>query len=149
MGLAAACDICVATEEAVFAISEVRFGIIRSAISPYVIRAIGERQAARYFQSGERLSAAKAELLGLAHEVVPAAGIDTKISEIVEALLLGGPQAQAAAKRLITAVGKRSVPDSVIEDTAQRIARLRVTPEAKEGLSSFLEKPPAAWHVLD
>jgi len=145
MGLASACDICVAAEAAVFATSEVRFGIIPSAISPYVIRAIGERQAARYFQSAERISAAKAERLNLVHEVVPTDQLDATISEIVESLRQGGPLAQAAAKQLIGAVGKRAVPDSVIDDTANRIANLRSTPEAKEGLSAFIEKRPAAW----
>lgn len=145
MGLACACDICVAAEPAVFATSEVRFGIIPSAISPYVIRAIGERQALRYFQSGERIGAAKAEQLDLVHEVVPADRLDKKIGEIAEALLMGGPQAQAAAKDLVSAVGKRAVSDELVDETARRIAQLRATPEAKEGLGAFLEKRPAAW----
>ncbi|MFO1414084.1 MAG: enoyl-CoA hydratase/isomerase family protein [Burkholderiales bacterium] len=145
MGLASACDICVASEAAVFATSEVRFGIIPSAISPYVIRAIGERQAGRYFQSGERIDAARAERLGLAHEVVAADALDARIGAIVDALLQGGPRSQAAAKALVGAVGKRAVPDAVVDDTSRRIAALRATPEAKEGLAAFLEKRPAAW----
>jgi methylglutaconyl-CoA hydratase len=145
MGLACACDICVAVEETVFATSEVRFGIIPSAIGPYVIRAIGERQALRYFQTAERIAAARAERLGLAHEVVPAAELDGKIAEIVAALLQGGPLAQAAAKRLIDGIGKRAVSDAIVDDTARRIACLRATAEAKEGLAAFLDKRPAAW----
>lgn len=145
MGLASACDICVAGEKAVFATSEVKFGIIPSAISPYVIRAIGERQAYRYFQTAERISAARAAELGLAHEAVATEELDAKVAEIVDALLQGGPKAQAAAKALIRAVGNRPVADAVVEDTARRISQLRATPEAAEGLTAFLDKRPAAW----
>jgi methylglutaconyl-CoA hydratase len=129
----------------VFATSEARFGIIPSAISPYVIRAIGVRQAKRYFQSAERIDAARALALGLAHEVVEEEALDAKIDEVVQALLAGGPKAQAAAKELIDAVADRPLTAEVLEDTAQRIARLRATDEAREGLSAFLEKRPAAW----
>lgn len=145
MGLASACDICVAGEGAVFATSEVRFGIIPSAISPYVIRAIGARQAGRYFQTAERISAARARELGLAHEVVAADAIDARVHELVAALLQGGPRSQGAAKALIRAVADQPVSDALVEDTARRIATLRATPEAREGLAAFLDKRPAAW----
>lgn len=145
MGLASACDICVASEKAIFATSEVKFGIIPSAISPYVIRAIGERQSYRYFQSAERISAQRAGELGLAHEVVAPEALDDKVAEIVAALMQGGPKSQAAAKALIRAVAHQPVSDAVVEDTSRRIASLRATPEAKEGLSAFLDKRPAAW----
>ncbi|MFU2487020.1 enoyl-CoA hydratase/isomerase family protein [Thauera sp. WH-1] len=145
MGLASACDICIAGDRAVFATSEVKFGIIPSAISPYVIRAIGERQAYRYFQTAERINAARAADLGLAHEAVATEELDAKVKEVVEALLQGGPKSQAAAKDLIRAVANRPVSDAVVEDTARRIASLRATPEAKEGLAAFLDKRPAAW----
>lgn len=145
MGLAAACDICVAGEAAQFATSEVLFGIIPSAISPYVLRAIGERQAARYFQTAERISATRARELGLAHEVVAADQLDATIDSVVAALLKGGPRAQAAAKALIGGVGTRAVTDATIDDTARRIAGLRATAEAREGLAAFLEKRPASW----
>lgn len=145
MGLASACDICIAGDKAVFATSEVKFGIIPSAISPYVIRAIGERQAYRYFQTAERITSARAAALGLAHEAVATEELDAKVKEVVEALLQGGPKSQAAAKDLIRAVANRPVSDAVVEDTARRIASLRVTPEAKEGLAAFLDKRPAAW----
>ena len=145
MGLASACDICIAGDKAVFATSEVKFGIIPSAISPYVIRAIGERQAYRYFQTAERISTLRAAELGLAHEAVAGEELDVKVKEVVEALLQGGPKSQAAAKELIRAVANRPVSDAVVEDTARRIASLRVTPEAKEGLAAFLDKRPAAW----
>mgnify|MGYP002132896123 CR=1 FL=1 len=145
MGLASACDICVAGEGAVFATSEVRFGIIPSAISPYVIRAIGARQAGRYFQTAERISAARARELGLAHEVVATDALDAKVAEIVTALLQGGPRSQGAAKALIRAVADQPVSDALVEDTARRIATLRATPEAREGLGAFLDKRPASW----
>ena len=145
MGLASACDICIAGERALFATSEVKFGIIPSAISPYVIRAIGERQAYRYFQTAERIDARRAAELGLAHEAVASDALDAKVKEVVDALLLGGPKSQSAAKELIRAVANRPLSDAVVEDTARRIASLRVTPEAKEGLDAFLSKRPAAW----
>ncbi|GLT22768.1 enoyl-CoA hydratase [Zoogloea oryzae] len=145
MGLASACDICVASTAASFATSEVKFGIIPSAISPYVLRAIGARQAGRYFQTAERISAAEAKALGLAHEVVAPEELDAKVAGIVAALMQGGPKSQAAAKDLIRAVADQPVSDAVVEDTARRIAELRATPEAKEGLAAFLDKRQAAW----
>ena len=144
-GLASACDICIASDKAVFATSEVKFGIIPSAISPYVIRAIGERQSYRYFQTAERITAARAREIGLAHEVVAGEELDAKVAEVVVALLQGGPKAQAAAKDLIRGVANRPIDDGVAEDTARRISDLRATPEAKEGLDAFLSKRPAAW----
>ena len=110
-----------------------------------MIRAIGERQAYRYFQTAERINATRAAALGLAHEAVATEELDAKVSEVVAALLQGGPKSQAAAKDLIRAVANRPVSDAVVEDTARRIASLRVTPEAKEGLAAFLDKRPAAW----
>ena len=145
LGLAAACDICVASTAAVFATSEVRFGIIPGAISPYVLRAIGERQAYRYFQTAERFDAARAHALGLVHEVCAPEALDETVQRLVDALLGGGPMAQAAATDLIRAVANRPIDDAVVEDTACRIARLRATPEAREGLSAFLEKRKPSW----
>jgi len=145
MGLAAACDICVASTTAQFATSEVRLGIIPAVIAPYVVRAIGERQAYRYFQTAERIAADRAYEIGLVHEVVPAAELDAKIDEIIAELLAGGPRAQSAATELIRAVANRPVDAEVIEDTARRIARLRSTAEAQEGLGAFLEKRGPRW----
>jgi methylglutaconyl-CoA hydratase len=144
-GLTAACDIAVASTKAIFATSEVKFGIIPSAISPYVVRAIGARQAYRYFQSAERIDAARAREIGLVHEAVEPEQLDAKVQEIVAALLQGGPLAQAAAKDLIRAVDNQPINDNVVEDTAHRIAHLRATPEAREGISAFLDKRPPNW----
>jgi methylglutaconyl-CoA hydratase len=145
MGLAAACDIAVASTKAFFATSEVRFGIIPSAISPYVLRAIGARQAYRYFQTAERIDAARAREISLVHEAVEAEQLDARVQEIVGSLLQGGPLSQAAAKQLIRAVNQRPVNDTLVEDTAHRIAHLRATPEAREGIAAFLEKRSPAW----
>ena len=145
MGLASACDIAVASSKAFFATSEVKFGIIPSAISPYVLRAIGARQATRYFQSAERISAERAREIGLVHEAVEPEQLDAKVQEIVTALLQGGPLAQAAAKDLIRAVDHQPVHDILVEDTAHRIAHLRATPEAREGISAFLDKRSPTW----
>ncbi|MDP3538123.1 MAG: enoyl-CoA hydratase/isomerase family protein [Azonexus sp.] len=144
-GLTAACDIAVASTKAFFATSEVKFGIIPSAISPYVVRAIGARQAYRYFQSAERIDAARALQLGLVHETVEPETLDAKVQEIVDALILGGPLAQAAAKDLIRAVDNRPINDILVEDTAHRIAHLRATPEARDGIAAFLDKRSPAW----
>lgn len=144
-GLTAACDIAIASSAAVFATSEVKFGIIPSAISPYVLRAIGPRQALRYFQSAERFDAARARELGLVHEVVAPEALDAKVAEVVASLLQCGPKAQAAAKDLIRAVAHQPIGDAVVADTVQRIAHLRATPEAKEGVAAFLEKRTPDW----
>jgi len=145
MGLAAACDIAVASTRAVFATSEVKFGIIPSAISPYVLRAIGARQATRFFQTAERIDAHHARQIGLEHETVEPEKLDARVREIVDGLLQGGPLAQAAAKELIRAVNNQPINDNVVEETARRIAHLRATPEAREGIAAFLEKRSPAW----
>lgn len=147
MGLAAACDLCVASTAASFAASEVRFGLIPATIGPYVLRAIGARQASRYFLTAERITARRAWELGLVHELTGPDALDAKIQEIADALRVGGPQAQSAAKDLIRAVADRPVDDALVQDTARRIAHLRATSEAKEGLSAFLEKRPPNWIV--
>lgn len=148
MGLACACDLCVASDGAQFGTTEVRFGIIPSAISPYVLRAIGPRQALRYFQTGERIDAATAKALGIAHEVVAEGELDAMIERLVAALCQGGPQALAEAKALVAAVAYRPLDTALIEETAARIARVRATAEAREGLAAFLDKRPAAWSQM-
>lgn len=147
MGLVSACDIAVASTEASFATSEVRFGIIPSAIGPYVLAAIGERQARRYVLTGERISADRALGIGLVHEVAAPEQLDATVEQVVGALLAGGPNAQAAAKDLIRGLAHRPVTDDLVEDTALRIAALRATPEALEGIGAFLQKRRAAWVV--
>jgi methylglutaconyl-CoA hydratase len=146
VGVIAACDIAVATFEAQFALPEVKLGIIPAAISPHVIAAIGERYARRYMLSAERFSAAEAYRIGLIHEMVAdSASLDDAVGQIVEALLKNGPQALAECKRLIDAVAGRPLAAELIEDTAQRIARVRASEEAKEGMAAFLEKRQPNW----
>lgn len=144
-GLAAACDMAVASANAVFATSEVKFGIIPAVISPYVLRAIGPRHALRYFQTAERISADKALAIGLVNEVTADDALDAGIAALAEALIAGAPQAQQAAKQLIQAINGRPIDDTVMEETAQRIARQRATDEGKDGIVSFLEKRTPAW----
>ena len=144
-GLVASCDIAVAGERAQFGVSEVRVGLIPATIGPYVLRAIGPRQASRFFQTAERIDARRGLALGLVHEVVADEQLDAQVADIVATLLQGAVGAQAAAKALIRDVASRPVTDELVHATALRIARMRGLPEAKEGLSAFLEKRPAAW----
>lgn len=145
MGLASACDICIASTDAKFATSEVRLGLAPSTISPYVIRAIGVRQASRYFLTAERISAKQALNIGLAHEIAAADELDHKVDEIVQALLLGGPEAQTASKQLIQLVDQKQLTQELLLQTAQHIAHVRQGSEAKEGLNAFLNKQSPTW----
>jgi methylglutaconyl-CoA hydratase len=145
MGLAAVCDICIASTTASFATSEVRLGLTPSTIGPYVIRAIGARQAARYFLTAERISAIQAQQLGLVHEVVAADQLDAKIDDIIDALLQGGPKAQHASKQLIHDICAQALPETLLEYTAQHIASVRQGQEAKDGLAAFLNKQRPSW----
>lgn len=145
VGLIACCDIAIAAETAQFCLSEVKLGLSPAVISPYLIAAIGERAARRYFLSAEVFSAREAWNLGLVHRVVPDEALEDAGRKMVKALLLGGPQAQTAAKELIFAVSNRPLDDELAEDTAVRIARLRVTEEAQEGIAAFLAKRKPRW----
>jgi methylglutaconyl-CoA hydratase len=144
VGLVAACDVAIASEAASFALSEVRLGLIPAVISPYVIGAIGPRQARRYMLTAERFDAVEAKRIGLVHDAVPAANLDEAVDAVVVALLLGGPEAVRESKALARDVGG-SPDDATRADTARRIARLRASPEGKEGVSSFLEKRKPRW----
>ena len=144
-GLAAACDMAVASSDAVFSTSEVKFGIIPAVISPYVLRAIGARQALRYFQSAERITAERALSIGLVNEVTAVDALDAGVAALIEPLLIGAPGAQKAAKDLIEAIKGRPIDDSTLEETAQRIARQRATPEGRDGVAAILEKRAPAW----
>ncbi|GAB4231119.1 MAG: enoyl-CoA hydratase/isomerase family protein [Kiloniellaceae bacterium] len=145
VGLVACCDIAVAVEEAKFCLSEVKLGLIPSVISPYVAAKIGEAASRRYFLTAEAFSAWEAERLGLVQEVVDRNGLEAKGRQIVDALLSGGPVAQSAAKDLIFAVAGRSVDETLIEETAARIADLRASDEGREGIAAFLEKRRPNW----
>jgi methylglutaconyl-CoA hydratase len=144
-GLVACCDIVVASERAVFGTTEVRLGLIPAVIGPYVLAAVGPRHARRLMLTGERITAIEAARLGLVHEVVPAEQLDEATSRVVAELLKGGPAALAAAKRLIQGLAGRPIEPALIDDTARRIAALRATPEAREGVGAFLEKRAPDW----
>ena len=144
-GLVAACDIAVGTPEAKFCLSEAKLGLSPATISPYVIRAMGERMARRYFLTAEVFDAAEAYRVGMLSALVAAADLDATIEGLVKHLLDGGPQAHARIKELIRAVAQRPVDDALVADTAKRIAEIRVSPEGKEGIAAFLEKRRASW----
>jgi len=149
VGLVAACDIAIATYDAHFSLSEVKLGIIPAVISPHVVAAIGERHARRYMLSAERFAAAEAYRIGLVHEIVPdVEALDAAIGEIVEALLKNSPNALGACKDLVRSVAGQPITPQLIEETAQRIAGIRATDEAREGMSAFLGKRKPNW-VID
>ncbi|WP_018151762.1 enoyl-CoA hydratase/isomerase family protein [Leeia oryzae] len=147
LGLVAACDMAVASQTAIFATSEVRLGLIPATIAPYVIRAIGERQAYRYFQTAERFDAATAYRLGLVHDVATPETLDEVIGQLVTQLLLGGPASQTESKALIRDIGHTLLSQERLTDTARRIAERRASAEGQEGLAAFLEKRPPAWVI--
>ncbi|MCI5061222.1 MAG: enoyl-CoA hydratase-related protein [Alphaproteobacteria bacterium] len=141
MGLVSCCDIVIADESAKFALSEVKLGLIPATIAPYVISAIGQRQARRYMQTGERFGAQKAVHIGLVHEHVEnAEEMDHQLGDILDCLRGNGPQAMREAKKLCFDISGKSVDKSLMEDTATRIADIRVSDEAQERLANFLEK---------
>jgi methylglutaconyl-CoA hydratase len=145
VGLVACCDIAIAAQDATFALSEARLGLIPATIGPYVVEAIGARMARRYFLTAERFTAAEACRIGLVHDVVPAQALDDRIDELLGALVQAGPHAQAESKVLIRAIANRPIDDGVIADTAARIAKVRAAPEAREGVAAFLGKRRPTW----
>lgn len=145
VGLVACCDISIASERASFCLSEVKLGLIPAVISPYVVEAIGARQARRYFVTAERFNAEEAYRIGLVHRVVAEDALEQTGAEMVEHLLPNGPRAMASAKDLITSVAHRPIDRAVIEETARRIADARAGAEGREGVSAFLEKRPPKW----
>ncbi|NOG31003.1 enoyl-CoA hydratase/isomerase family protein [Halomonas sp. TBZ9] len=145
VGLAACCDVVIASEKARFCLSEVRIGLSPAVISPYVQRALGERQMRRYALTAEVMDAATALNLGLAHQVVAPDALNDAVDSMLETLLGGSPQAQRATKALLASVAKASDADTTREHTCQVIARLRVSNEGQEGLASFFDKRRPAW----
>ena len=146
IGLLAACDIAVASQDAEFCLSEVKLGLTPATISPYVIAAMGERAAQRYFLTAERFSAAEAYRIGLVQELTLPGELDARINGLLGDLVTAGPASLAATKDLIRAVGRRPLDPRLIEDTATRIAKARASDEGREGVRSFLEKRKPAWH---
>jgi methylglutaconyl-CoA hydratase len=144
-GLVAACDIAIGGRSATFRLSEVKLGIIPAMISPYVIAAIGSRMAQRYMLSGEEFDCAEAYRIGLLHDIAEEDDLAGRIGAMLGQLYTSGPNALAAVKQLIPLSAHAEIGPGIIEETSRRIARLRATPEAQEGLSAFLEKRKAHW----
>ena len=147
VGLVAACDIAVGTVDAEFALTEAKLGLSPATISPYVVRAMGERMAHRYFLTAEKFSAAEAYRMGLLSELCLPGELDGKINELLGHIVSGGKDALAEIKDLIRAVSRGAIDDPMIDDTAERIARIRVSKEGREGIASFLGKRKPAWVV--
>jgi methylglutaconyl-CoA hydratase len=145
VGLAAACDIVVAAEGVQFCLSEARLGLLPATIAPYVVRALGEQAARRYFTTAERFDASRAHALGFVHELVPAGALDAKVDELLAALVANGPAAVRACKRLVQDVAGRPIDDALRTETARRIADIRASAEGKEGVQAFLNKRDPAW----
>lgn len=153
VGLVACCDMAIATPKASFCLSEVKIGLIPAVISPYVVRAIGERVSRRYFTTAERFDAATALQLGLISEIAggeianneePAA-LRAKAQPLIDAIIANSPQAVVAAKSLVAYVADAPLSADTIAETSRRIAAIRVSAEGQEGLSAFLEKRTPAW----
>jgi methylglutaconyl-CoA hydratase len=147
VGLAAVCDVLIATEGAHFCLSEAKLGLLPATIGPYVICALGEQASRRYFTTAEKFSAARAHQLGFVHEVVADDGLDAKVSDVVAALVANSPAAVKACKRLVQELAGRPIDDALRADTARRIADIRASAEGKEGVQSFLDKRSPSWSV--
>ena len=145
VGLVAACDIAIGSHEAEFCLTEVKLGLSPATISPYVVRAMGERLARRYFLTGEVIDAGEAYRLRLLSDVASKEQLDGAVNAILGHLVIGGRAAHAKIKDLLRSVATGPADDAMIADTAQRIAEIRVSPEGKEGIASFLEKRKPAW----
>jgi methylglutaconyl-CoA hydratase len=145
MGLVAACDIAVAASGACFCLSEVKLGLIPATISPYVIKAMGENAARRYFLTAEKFTAQEAHRIGFVHDIVGAETLDAQVDAIVKALVTSSPNAVREAKVLVRDITGKTVDSALVVDTAERIARIRASEEGREGVASFLEKRKPSW----
>ena len=146
VGLVACADVVVSTAHAGYCLSEAKLGLLPATIGPYVVKAMGERQARRYFTTAERFDATTAQALGLVHEVVAdEAALDAKVAELTKALCTNGPQAVRACKQLVLDLADRPLSAAQRDDTARRIADIRASDEGRAGVQSFLNKIPAPW----
>jgi len=145
VGLTCACDIAIASDDAKFAVSEAKFGILPSVIGPYLTNAVGKRQALRLALTTQRIVAAEALAIGMVQQVVAASELDAAVDATVAELLNGGPRALAEIKALYAQFDVGPVTPEVRELTARTIARVRGTDEARAGFAAFLAKQPAPW----
>lgn len=145
VGLVAVCDIVVASDAAGFCLSEAKLGLLPATISPYVVRAMGEQAARRYFVTAERFSALEAHRLGLVHELAALDALDEKVDALLAALVANSPAAVRACKRLVQDVAHAPITADLRDDTARRIADIRASHEGREGVQSFLNKSKPNW----
>ena len=145
VGLVACCDIAIASADAKFGLTESKLGLLPAVISPYVIDAIGPRQARRWFATAEIFDAATALEIGLLHQVVAGDALDAAVQRQIDLLLKAGPHASAQAKALVRRVAFERDRDRLDHDNAALIARLRVSDEGQEGLTAFLDKRKPRW----
>ena len=145
VGLVSCCDMAIAATNASFSLSEVKIGLVPATISPYVIAAIGERWARRYFLTAERFDAQRAMQIGLVNEAVNAEQLDQQINSLIEALLVNGPEAVMAAKQLVFDVSGKPIDQNLIDHSCEVIAAIRVSEQGQEGLNAFLEKRKPHW----
>jgi methylglutaconyl-CoA hydratase len=145
VGLAAVCDVVLAAEGVHFCLSEARLGLLPATIAPYVVRALGEQAARRYFVSAERFDAARAQVGGLVHECVATDALDARVAAVVQAIVANGPLALRACKRLVKDVANRAITPELRAETARRIADTRASAEGREGVQAFLDKREPAW----
>lgn len=145
VGLIAACDIAIAAKDAEFALTEVKLGIIPAAVGPYIVSALGPRQATRYMLTGERFGADRAKELGLVHEVADKADVLPMAKTMAQLLLQNGPRAMGEVKNLVRYVIGHELNEALMAQTAGHIARVRASHEGREGLSAFLEKRKPNW----
>lgn len=149
VGLVSCCDIAVGSDDSSFSLSEVKIGLIPATISPYVVSAIGERAARRYFLSAERFSADVALATGLLSEVCSREALHSSVTKLTQTLMANSPNALTQAKQLVHDVSNSELNDELIEDTSVRIAKIRTSAQGQEGLNAFLEKREPSWAATD
>ncbi|SAL75749.1 enoyl-CoA hydratase [Caballeronia terrestris] len=145
MGLVAACDIAISADTANYCLSEAKLGLMPATIAPYVIRAMGARAAHRYFVTAERFDAAEALRIGFVHQVVASDQLDASVDAVAASIVANSPNAVRECKQLVADMAGKTIDDTLIADTADRIARIRSSDEGREGVRSFLEKRKPSW----
>jgi methylglutaconyl-CoA hydratase len=145
MGLVAACDIAISADTANFCLSEAKLGLMPATIAPYVIRAMGARAAHRSFVTAERFDAAEALRIGFVHQVVAADQLEAAVNAVAASIVANSPNAVRECKQLVVDLAERAINDTLITDTADRIARIRASDEGRDGVRSFLEKRKPSW----
>lgn len=149
IGLIACCDIVLASEKALFCLSEVKLGLIPAVISPYVVKSMGERNAKRYFATAERFDAQEAKHINLVQKIFSVDTFKPDCEDFLQKLIANGPNAVYQSKKLVNFVANQPITEDLIKDTAQRIADIRASKEGKEGVTAFLEKRPPNWAKID